>query len=96
MAGEGQMFQELQPDIINMNPYQESYKLREQFVKANEDVMGIHTLQGHETLLFQQCYLSATIACKSYEVSYSHSAALMVREWGKVRWRSALNVRTVA
>jgi len=37
-----------------MNPYQESYKPREQSVKVNEDVMGIHTLQGHETLLFQQ------------------------------------------
>lgn len=38
-----------------MNPYQEFYKLREQSVKANEDVMGIDTPQGHETLLLQQC-----------------------------------------
>ena len=37
-----------------MNPYQEFYTLREQSLKANEDVMGIHTLQAHETLLLQQ------------------------------------------
>lgn len=63
-----------------MDPYQESYKLREQSVKANEDVMGIHTLQGHEPLLLQQ-----RSRLKSYEVSCSHRAALMVGGWGEAR-----------
>lgn len=68
-----------------MDPYQESYKLREQSVKANEDVMGIHTLQGHEPLLLQQ-----RSRLKSYEVSYSHRAALVVRGWGEARRGRAL------
>lgn len=68
-----------------MNPYREFDTLREQSVKANEDVTGIHTLQGHEPSSF-----NSVPVWKSYEVSHSRSAALMERGWGEARRRGAL------
>lgn len=70
-----------------MNPYQELYTLREQSVKANEGVMGIHTLQGHATLLLHQC--SCLEELRGVLLTQCSPRG---KRWGEARRRRALTL----